>query len=687
MRKMHKEKSFSRRIAALMVAVSLLLSVFLLRLVQFQLINGEYYYSQAARTVTYTFPITAARGEIVDRYGRPLATNTTGYNVELNKLFLPDKKLNEVLLQVTEILEQNGEGWNDSTPLTLEVPFEFTGKNEDGTDGPAALQMKKDFSKQEYATAQQVFDAAVKMYGLGGYPPETQRRLLGIRYEMGLRGYSTSVPFTLAGDVSDKTVSILMENGTSLPGVDVQEVSVRVYPDGETMPHLLGRIGLISQPEWEADNFALQQAGYQKDDMIGKFGLEQAYEQRLRGKDGLMEVVRKQDGTLISSRVVEEPIPGETIVLTIDKEFQTKLQGEMERFVTALRDNKDPKRGGSAEGGAVVVLDVKTGGVLASVNYPTYDINDYFSNYSELVQEQFNPLFDRAFMGSYRPGSAFKPVVALSGLLEGEISERSTIYCSGSYGFYAPSYTPRCLGVHGNTNVETALQKSCNVFFYDLGRRLTYEKYNETARALGLGVSTGVEVLESEGRLSDPETSLELGMDWSPADSSQAAIGQLNTAVTPLQMATYAATLANRGERLQVHLMQSVREFNTGNEIERFEPVVLSSLPDKNDAYRIVEEGMMLAAKDGSAGKYLGAGSPYVVASKTGSPQENDPLITNATTVSYGPVENPQIAVGVVIEKGVNGYRCAELVRAVFDSYYALEEMSAMPQGENQLLA
>ena len=514
MRKKHKEKSFSRRIAALMVVISLLLSVFLLRLVQFQLINGEYYYSQAARTITYTFPITAARGEIVDRFGRPLATNTTGYNVELNKLFLPEKKLNEVLLQVTEILEQNGELWNDSTPLTTAAPFEFTDKNPDGTDGAVALAMKRDFAKQEYATAQQVFDAAVKMYGLGAYPADVQRRLLGIRYEMGLRGYSTSVPFTLAGDISDKTVSILMENGTSLPGVDIQEVSVRIYPDGTTIPHLLGRIGLISQQEWEADDFALQQAGYQKDDVIGKFGLEQAYEGRLRGKDGLMEVVRKQDGTFISSRVVEEPSPGETVVLTIDKEFQTKLQNELEKFITALRDNKDPKRGGTAEGGAVVVLDVKTGGVLASVNYPSYDVNDYFTEYSQLAEEPLNPLFDRAFLGSYRPGSAFKPVVALSGLLEGEITQRSTIYCSGTYGYYAPSYTPRCLGVHGNIAVENALQKSCNVFFYDLGRRLTYEKYNETARALGLGVGTGVEVLESQGRLSDPETSRALGMDW-----------------------------------------------------------------------------------------------------------------------------------------------------------------------------
>lgn len=686
MQRRKREQSFSRRITAAMVAISLLLGIFILRLVQFQLINGEEYYSRAVRTITYTFPITAARGEILDRYGRPLATNETGYSLALNKLFLPDDKLNEVLLVLTDLLASQGEEWNDTTPLTQLPPYEFTDKNEDGTDGKAALAMKRAFSKQEYATAQQVAEAAIKMYKLESYEPQVQRLLLGIRYEMTLRGYSTSVPFVLAGNVSDKTVSVVMENSGNLPGVEVQEVSVRVYPDGGTIPHLLGRIGLISEDEWEADDRALEAAGYQKNDYIGKFGIEQAYENRLRGMDGLMEVVRKQDGTFISSRVVKEPQPGETIVLTIDKELQNRMQAEMETFITNLRNNKEPKLGGQAQGGTMVILDVKSGGVLASVNYPSYDINDYFTEYSELAQQPLNPLYDRAFLGAYRPGSSFKPVVALAGLLNKEINERSTVYCSGTYTYYAPSYTPRCLGVHGNIDVEHALQKSCNVFFYDLGRRLGYEQYNQVAQSLGLGTQTGVEVLEAKGRLSTPETSRALGMEWSPADSSQAAIGQLNTAVTPLQMAVYGATLANKGERMQAHLMQSIRDFNTGAEREAFGLKVASSLPDENDAYNVVQQGMILAARDGSSGRFLGDSLPFVVASKTGSPQENDPLITNATTVAYGPVNQPEISVSVVIEKGVNGYRCAELVRAAFDSYFDLQQANEKPQQENKLL-
>lgn len=687
MHKRRSNKSFIRRATAMAVMVILVFSVFVFRLVQFQLLEGESFYTQAAQTVTYTFPITAARGEIVDRYGRPLATNTTGYALELNKLFLPNSKLNDTLLAVVHVLEQSGEAWNDTTPLTKTAPYDFTNKNADGTDGNAAKAMKKAFGKQEYATAKQVIEAAIKTFDLENYTPSEQRLLLGIRYEMLLRDYSASVPFLLAEEVSDKTISIIKENNTTMPGVDVKEVTVREYPDGKLMPHILGRIGLISEEEWTENDFALQAAGYKKDDYIGKFGIEQAMEPYLRGEDGLMEVVRKQDGTFISSRVIKEPQPGNSIFLTIDKELQAAVQQQLESFITSLRSNKDPKRGGAAEGGSVVVLDSQTGGILVSANYPTYDINDYFSNYSELAEAPYNPLYNRSFMGLYRPGSSFKPVVALSGLLSGEITGESTIYCSGTYGFYAPSYTPGCLGVHGNTSVRTSLQKSCNIFYYDLGRRLGQDAYNETAEALGLGVPTGVEITENVGRLSNVETSKALGQEWSPADSSQAAIGQLNTAVTPLQMATMGATLANDGTRLESHLVQTISDFNTGAAIESFGATVVNELPDKNNAYKIVKEGMVLAASDGSSGTYLGASSPYVVAAKTGSPQENDPLITNATMVAYAPAEKPAYAASIVVEKGVNGYRCAELMRQVFDACFAVENVTKQPVQENQLVA
>jgi len=321
-----------------------------------------------------------------------------------------------------------------------------------------------------------------------------------------------------------------------------------------------------------------------------------------------------------------------------------------------------------------VVIDVKTGGILATANYPSYDLNMYTSNYSEYAADEDNPLFNRAVQGVYRPGSVFKCSVALAALQDGIIDEDYKYTCSGVYTYYAPSYMPSCANgkAHGTIDVKTALQVSCNCFFFEVGRQLGIERLNEIANSMGMGVKTGLEVSERTGVVSNPEYTESLGGTWHVGNVIQAAIGQLDTALTTVQLATYAATIANEGERLNTHIVDSI--VSVDGEVVYETPInVLSELPDKNDSYRIVEEGMLMASTEGSASEFLKS-LPFGVASKTGTAQVAGDFY-NATMMAYGPTENPEIAVAIIAEKAGNGYYLAESVRDIFIKYYELKDV------------
>ena len=686
-----KKVIFNRLLVLICIAI-LISFIFVYKLIDYQIINGADYLSQASTTTIITTPITAARGNIVDRNGKEIATNIIGYNVQLNALFLPKENLNETIVKLIKILEANGEVFIDTMPITKQAPYVYLDESEQDV-----AKIKELFDLAEYSTAEDVLKKMAVQYDLDTVPEEYRRSVAGIRYEMQVREYSTITPYIFATDVSIKTVNTIKELSMEIPGIDIVEEAIRHYPDGTVMPHIIGTIGPIYKEEWDIlkeDEYN----PYQMNDIIGKSGLEKAYEEELRGIDGEMQVTRAKDGTILSTTTTKEPVPGKTLVLTIDKDFQLATQTIVEEQVKYI-ENKDLTRdneGLGDEGATIVVTDME-GGILASATYPSYDTNLYSSNYQEYATQENQPLFNRAISGLYRPGSSFKPVVALAGMLTGEIDATSTVNCTGSYYYWADvGFTPGCLGHHGEINVAEALRRSCNIFFYDVGRRIGYDAINEVARSLGMGVETGIELNEPTGRLSSPDTrqsiidgqlangltAPNLSETWQEGDIAQMSIGQLDTEVSALQLATVAASIANDGVRFGTHYVQSIESHDYDpTKSEDFPPQIVSTLPNEGGAFDTVESGMI------QAGLFFDTipNSPYTIAAKTGSPQVSTTKF-NSTIMAYGPVEDPEIAVSIIVENSTHSPWLGFGVTSIFDAYYSNKGQSLLPTYYNEIL-
>ena len=693
------QKSLSRRIAGLIAALVVVLGIFLLRLVQFQLIQGEELLEKAQQVSNYLFAIPAARGEIVDEYGRSMASNVSGYNLVINKLMLTGD-LNDTLKELVEILQSAGDDWNDTMPVSEPDEsgnYTFTAAEDDSRAQSRLATLKDNLVKQQYATADQVMAAVVERYELEDYPDQWQRILGGIRYQMELEEFSDNNNFTLAEDVSSRTVATVKERGLTSEGADITETSYRLYADGTLAPHLLGYVGPIYAEDWKVTDeegnvtYPLKEKGYAMNDTIGQAGLEQVGEDKLRGTDGLKQVTRDKNGVIISTEIIQDPQPGLSMVTTINADLQKKAYEALENQILNLQATAQQYKGQEACAGAVVVIDVKTGGVLACVNYPSYDLNLRSTNAAQYASDPNTPLVDRALRGLYSPGSTFKPAVALSGLLSGLVTPTDTpVRCGGaqaSYNYYVSSGGPRCEGIGhtggGSLNLYDALGYSCNTYFYDLGRRLGATAFNEMANTLGLATETGVELSEYTGRTTNTDDdNFTLGLEL------MAAIGQGNTAVTPVQLATYAATIANGGTRYRTHFISSYRDTNTGEVVESFEPEVVAQVEDTIGAFDAVEEGMIRAAKNSSALRDY----PMTIAVKTGSPQraeyydkEKGLTYLNSAVIAYGPVEDPQIAIGAIIEYGGGGSNLLPVVRDVFNAYF-IEQTGDLQSAEAGVL-
>ena len=419
--------------------------------------------------------------------------------------------------------------------------------------------------------------------------------------------------------------------------------------------------------------YPLKEKGYNMNDVIGISGLESVYEDELRGKDGVETITRNSDGVIVDTKITTVPEPGHTVQLTINSDFQRAVDKALANnidMINRVYNTGDMK----AAACAAVVLDVKDGSVLAAANYPSFDQNLYATNYSEYSTDPSLPLFNRALQGLYTPGSTFKPAVAVAALDSGLINQYSTVNCTGVYTYYK-DYHPRCTrhGHSGNIDVVTAIKWSCNIFFYDVGRRLTSDVYDAYAYKLGLGQRTGVEVSEALGHLTTKNDS-----NYTESLDIQAAIGQGNTAVTPIQLATYAATLANRGTRYRTHFVKAILDSNTGETLEETQPEVMDVVEDKGETFDLVREGMKGVAQTIPAL----AAYPYTIACKTGSPQRSEGYYvgstykhyTNAAMIAYGPAEDPEIAIGVVVEYGGAGARTGQLVADIFNAYYAMKD-------------
>ena len=678
-----ERKTAIRRMRVLVVAACILMLLYGLRLIFLQLVDGDDFKSQATNTTDYKFTVTAARGDIVDSRGERIATSVTGYNVVLNKLLMGDEDLDGMLQKIVELLRANGESWNDT--LLISQPdaagnYTFTAEEGSTRDQKALAAMKDNLGLQQYATANDVMEKLVEDYDLASYPLSWQRTLGGIHYEMQLQAFSNVNNFIMAENVSEATVATIKEHSLSLPGVEIVETSTRSYEQSTVLPHVLGRVGKITAEKWKVTDengqttYPLREKGYNMNDIIGISGLESAYEDELRGKDGVETITRNSDGVIVDTALTTVPEPGHTVQLTIDSRFQKAVDKALAENIDMI--NRVYNTGSmKAAAGAAVVLDVKDGSVLAASNYPSFDQNLYATQYSEYSADESLPLFNRALQGLYTPGSTFKPAVAIAALDTGLINRYSTVNCTRVYTYYK-DYRPKCTQ-HGHGNgpidVVNAIKWSCNIFFYDVGRRLTSDVYDAYAYKLGLGQRTGVEVSEATGHLTTKNDS-----NYMESLDIQAAIGQGNTVVTPVQLATYAATIANRGTRYRTHFVKAILDSNTGEVLQETQPEVMDVIEDKGETFDLIQQGMIGVSQTISAL----ANYPYTIACKTGTPQRSEGYYsgssyrhyTNTMMIAYGPTEDAQIAIGIVVEYGGGGARAGNLMADIFNAYFAMQD-------------
>ena len=684
----NERKTVVRRMILLIAVACFIMGLYAMRLIFLQLVNGDDFKSRATNTTDYNFTVTAARGDIVDSAGRRIATTTTSYNVVLNKLLMGDRDLDEMLQQIVELLRANGESWNDTLLIgqaDAAGDYAFTDDDASASDQKQLADMKETLGLQQYATANDVMEMLVEKNGLQDFSLEWQRVLAGIHYEMDRQAFSNVNNFVMAENVSAVTVATIKEHSLQLPGVEIVETSARSYDQSDIIPAVLGRVGKITAEKWKVTDengqvtYPLKEKGYNMNDVLGISGLESVYEDELRGKDGVETITRNSDGVIVDTKLTTVPEPGHTVQLTIDSNFQRAVDKALAENIDMI--NRVYNTGTmKAAAGAVVVLDVKDGSVLAAANYPSYDQNLYATNYTEYSSDPSLPLFNRALQGLYTPGSTFKPAVAVAALDSGLINQYSTVFCNGVYNYFK-DYHPRCTrhGHSGNIDVVTAIKWSCNVFFYDVGRRLTSDVYDAYAYKLGLGQRTGVEVNEAVGRLTTKSDS-----NYTASLDVQAAIGQGNTVVTPIQLATYAATLANNGTRYRTHFVKAILDTNTGEVLSETKPEVMDVIEGTGNTFQLVRQGMMQVPSTIS-GKI--ASYPVAIACKTGTPQRSETYAPgkhylNAMMVAYLPADDPQIAIGITIEYGGYGARTGDLVVDIANAYFALKDGTLAQQAE-----
>jgi len=651
-------------------------------LVKMQIIDGASYAAKGASIHSQTVSIKAARGEILDRNGNPLVINRQGNSIIFESAYFPSTKELEqrdaIIIGLIRLFEKNKASWTDNLPLKFDkngkIAFEANRKSD-----IAAMKSRDMLNLNEYATAQNCFDALIARYKLENYSKSDARKIASVCYEMKRLNFSISSPYTFAEDVSGNLVAEIKENSSFYQGVDVEIVPYREYVNGTLAPHILGMVGAIS-----ADEYAkLKDSGYMMNDTIGQSGIEGAMEGYLRGTDG-EETISTDSAGNVTTVVTKPPVQGNTVILTIDAKLQKVAQD-------ALKETLLTKDSATAAAGAVVVINCNTGEILASASYPTYDISTYSKNYAKLATDPGAPLWNRALLSTYEAGSCMKPSVAIAALEEGVITGDTTIYCSGTYHYDGMTYLDPQDVAPKNLTVTAAIEESSNSFFYEMGRRLGIKKMDEYRTLLGLGQKTGVELNEATGVLDSPEYRESIGQIWQPGYAIQSAIGQADNLFTPIQLVNYCATIANGGTRYQPHFVSSVKTYDFSKTLLEKEPVVTCDTGFSEKNLSIVHEGMYLVATEGFPRRVF-ANLPVKAAAKTGTSQvvtrvNGVPTVTNnGFVISYAPADKPEIAVCAVGQGFPNGTSIAPIAGKIYAYYFANTAKAEAPQAENSLL-
>ena len=647
-------KKHQTTLTVLSVLLVIVMILYTARIYSIQIVNSDKYSSNAkGSTASRTAVLKAPRGEILDCYGRQIAANRDGYNIVFNKAYVKEN-LNDIILSLVNLLDQKDVEHKDKLPLEYTSPYSFK-------EGESTAKLIKTLELAEYATADNCFTRLIERYELENYTLEQQRKIMGVRYSMEIEDFSISYPFTFAEDIPTELMRQISESHFVLDGVSVEVVPFRYYPDTSLAVNLIGTVGPIYEEDWaEGENY--KDRGYAFDDKVGKSGIEYYAEEYLRGVDGEITYYLDEEGNIISKEITKKAVAGKTVMLTIDAKMQRTVQDALATTVRTLQSE-----GGTARAGSAVVIDINTGGVITSANYPTYDTATMSENYEALLADPTNPLTDRAFQGVYPIGSTIKPIVAAAALENSLYNTGETIYCERTYKYFG-DYTPSCMHYHGHMGLTAALSRSCNYFFFELGRRVGAITMTDYFKQFGLGVKTGIEVNDSAGILVEP-TSNGFG-----GDTLQIAIGQMN-AFTPLQLANYVATFANGGTHYKATLIDKIVSYDMTKTYDECEPTVLNTISLKDSTISSIKTGMLSVTVDGTGQAALGD-YPIKIGGKTGTAQVEGKA-DHSTFIVFAPYDNPEIAISVVLEHGASSYASGNLVRQILDSYFSSSENTA----------
>lgn len=725
---MDRKEMQNTRLYLLAAFLVLALIAYLTVLYDVQVIHHDDYAAQAIRSIVRPEKVEASRGILTDRNGKPLVSNRSTYNLTFDAdLLRPGDDSNEAILRLVQLCQSQGVAWNDNLPISRLAPYHYEVDRMDGQQKKLFLAYLKslkpcaealgeyllrhpeavsapepepeegaapteELSPKKRAqalldrlvpddlTEDLLMDAGVTPAQLIGamrgeldipehYTMTQARMVLGVQYELSVRKLDNYAAYVLAQDIDTPFISLLSDGNYA--GAKVTLSSVREY-ETTYAAHILGYVGKIGI---EDDYPSLKEKGYDYDDLIGKEGAELAFEDYLKGKDGRRLVATNDEGKVTGEYYNTEPEPGNTVELTIDLDFQTQVEDCLAETVTRLNADGDEKRGAGA-----AVVRVGTGEVLALASYPSYDLTTWRQDIAQLNADPRTPMYNRATMNGYPPGSTLKPFTAMAALLDGKVTLTEKIRDTGSWrypGDEANSYA-NCwkLSGHGNLNVTGAITNSCNYFFAEMGFRLKMEGLREYLVQFGLGEKTGIEIPETAGLL--PENPQ--GQDQAP----WAAFGQSSQLYSPLQLANYIATLVSGGKHCQAHLLKAAKTYDNSQVVAvgNTEPVNEIDISDEN----------LRAVKEGMKGLVEGTLSPYFkncvvsAGAKTGTSQVTSDKKNHGVFVCFAPYDDPEIAVAIAIERADAGAALASTAVNILNAYFAPSEDSSTITGENQLL-
>lgn len=643
--------------------------------------------------------ILAVRGEIYDRNGVKLVSNKYSYNFvfDYEAMSVDRKGRNIAILAAVNALENT-----DNMDKRVESSFPFSGEYPNYSYSEEALDTnsniyyrllkriaqneledespknKQDLtaayleefykeSPEAFPKASEIVDYYIHKYKLDETDKDKNRiyenscidKIFRVVYDMEVNDFSPYTPYILAKDVDMSFITHVKEK--NIVGSTFNITYSRVYNYPGYASHILGRTGRIYEEDWEYYN----SLGYEMNAIVGVDGCEYAFEEYLRGVDGIMIVTEDKKGNVIDRRIETPAIAGKDVYLTIDINLQIAAED-------GLRDNIEYVNmtyGAEAEAGAAIALDPHNGGVLAIASYPTYDLTTFSQDYDKLASDKANPLNNRALLGLYAPGSTFKLGMVAAGIHSGVVDANTKINCTGAYAYYDH---PKCWvypGNHGNLDASGAIEVSCNCYFYEIGRLMGIEVMNDYCKSLGFAEKTGIELYEAMGNLAGPDSTA----NWNAGETIRAAIGQSTNTFTPIQLASYVSTLLNGGERYATHLLFEVREYGTGEVYLACEKNLLSNMDISNDVLDPIKLGMKKMIESSSNVNRYMKGIPVTVGGKTGTAQLGGGIVDNGLFVCAAPYNDPDITICTIVEKAGGGSYSARCAADILKAFYGVE--------------